>query len=336
MTTRFALDDGSGLRAARWLGRVVALLALWPLWYAFFGKVQFDWEAMMFGGPGVLIGLWLWGFAGYRIRNPRVFLAIDRQAGVARLQQGEDGPIVVDLEQLGAWTYASWKTIGSGKHRTVTTWHAARCPGFGEHNLYVGLDAKACRAWCTRVDAAVRGEARVHTETATIGELLAARFDAAIAASGGSPTIIMLTAATGLTAYASVDQIARTDGETPEAAVALAIVMFVLTLGWRAVRGPALAAAIAAVVGLGFVSKPWLAPVSYELLGSEYELSPSAEMHLYYVIPGLGLCVVAVALLSTIKVRKPTPAPRRSEPIELERPRPPSPPPSSRGEPPSS
>lgn len=231
-------DDGSGLRAARWVGRVVTLLAAWPLWYAFYGKLELDWEAMMVGGPGVLIGLCLWGWAGYRLRR----------------SQAEP------IEQ-------------------------------------------------------------------TVGDMLAARFDAAIAAFDGSVATIGLTVVTGLLAYPLVRQLARTDGEASEAAVVLAIVFAVLVFGWRAARGPALAAGIAALIGIALISKPWLAPVTREWMGEVHELSPSSETHLYYVIPGIGLCVLAAALLASIEVRK-SGAPIQREPIQLDppRPKPPEPP----------
>jgi hypothetical protein len=323
---QFALTDGAGLRVLRWLGRGMSLLAAWPLWYAFFGKLVFDWEAMLFGGPGMLVGLVLWAWAGYRFRHPLVCLEIDREDGVARLRRGEGGPMVCKLDELGTWTIASWKTTStSGGSRHVTTWHAARCPGFAEQNLFVDLDANACRAWCTKVDAAVQGRSAGPRAT-TLGELLAERFDAAIEAASGVVATLGLTVATGLIAWASVRQLARTDGEASEAGVVLAIAFALLTFGWRAIRGPALAAGFALLSGFAFVSKPWLAPVSREVMGASYQLSPTAETHLYYVIPGLGLCVIGLALLSTIEIRKPTRAVPRSEPAKLERPEPPQPP----------
>jgi hypothetical protein len=161
----------------------------------------------------------------------------------------------------------------------------------------------------------------------TIGDLLAARFDAIVAASNGTVATIGLTLATGLCVFATIRQLARTDGEDVQAAVVLAIVLALLTLGWRAVRGQGIAAAIAAPLGLAFVAKPWFAPVSRELMGEVHRFSPTSETHLHYVIPGLGLCVLAVALLSTIEIRKRVSvAATQSAPLELPRPRPPEPP----------
>jgi hypothetical protein len=328
---RFALTDGAGLRALRWLGRIGSLLAAWPLWYAFFGKSELDWEALMVGGPGMLIALLLWGWAGHRLRHPRVCLEIDRQAGLARLWRGEGEPTICKLDELGAWTFSSWKTTGtSNGSRTVTTWHAARCAGLGEQNLYVDLSESACRSWVSTVDAAARGMVSSPKAT-TIGELLAARFDAAIAAASGTVATIGLTLLTGLCAFAAARQLARTDAHALEAAVMLALFFALLTLGWRAVRGPALAAAFAALSGIVFVAKPWFAPVTHELMGEVLRFSPTSETHLYYVIPGLGLCVLAAVMASMITIRKTTtPAPIRSEPAKLDPPRPQPPEPPSR------
>ncbi|MFO7561720.1 MAG: hypothetical protein R6X02_03665 [Enhygromyxa sp.] len=324
---RFAQKSGTDLRLFRWIGRIFALLAMWPLWYAFFGKSRFDWEAMMFGGPGVLLGLALWGWAGYRLRHPREYLEIDRQAGVARLQRDEGEPVVCKLEALGEWSFTSFKTISSGSKggRRVTQWHVARREGFGEHNLHVDLARSACEAWAARVDAAVRGSDELRR--VTIGDLLAERFDAAITAGSGSLATIVLAAATGASAYGLIQLIGRTDGEALEGVVALAIVTALLVLGWRAARGPLLAAGIAGLIGAALISKPWIAPVTYAWDGAAQPLSPSAETHLYYVLPGIGLCVLALALLSTLELRKPAPAgTKRGEAIRLPRPKPPEPP----------
>jgi hypothetical protein len=320
---RFALTDGAGWRALRWLGRVGSLLAAWPLWYAFFGKLQLDWEAMMVGAPGMLVALLLWGWAGYRLRHPRVCVEIDRSAGVARLHREAGEPRVCKLDELGAWTFTSYQTThASGGTRSVTTWHAARCAGFGEQNLYIDLGADACRRWALEVDAAARGMIATNDKT-TIGELLAARFDALIAATSGTVATVVLTLITGLCAFAAVRQLARIDGQDSEAAIVFAIFFAVLTLAWRAARGPALAAGLAALIGTAFVSKPWLAPVSREFQGQVHPLSPTSETHLYYVIPGLGLCVLAIAMASMIEVlERATPAPSGSEPAKLEPPRP--------------
>jgi hypothetical protein len=227
-------DDGSSYRALRWLGRILSLLSLWPLWYGLFAKSQLDGEALMFGGPGLLVGLSLWGWAGYH----------------ARLRETE-------------------------------------------------------------------------SSSTTVGGLLAARFDAVVAAGRGSVATLLLIIVTGSLAYATVVVLARTDGRHLEAAVALAIVFGLLTLGWRAARGPAIAAAISGLIGAAFVAKPWVAPVTSAFAGEVYRLSPTAETHLYFVIPGLGLCVLALGLASTIEIRKPVPpTPIRVQPIELDPPRP--------------
>lgn len=325
---RFPLTDGSGLRALRWLGRIASLLAAWPLWYAFFGKSTLDWEALMVGGPGMFFALLLWGWAGYRLRHPRVCLEIDLQAGEARLWRDEAEPTICTLDELGAWTFTSWTSTSTSKGTSrATTWHAARCAGFAKQNLYVDVAEQACRTWASTVEAAARGM-RPSTTERTIGDLLAARFDAVIAAASGTVATIGLTLLTGLCAFATTRLLAKVDGGASEAAVVLAIFSAVLTLGWRAARGPALAAAFALTIGIAFVAKPWFAPVSREFMGEVHRFSPTSETHLYYVIPGLGLCVLAVALASMIKIRKATTAAtKRSEPIKLEppRPKPPSP-----------
>jgi len=326
---RFPLTDGAGWRALRWLGRVASLLAAWPLWYAFFGKPQLDWEALMVGLPGVLIGLLLWAWAGYRLRNPSVCLEIDRHAGVARLRRDDAEPITCKLDALGAWTYATWtSTSGTGSNRTTSTWHAARCAGFAEQNLYIDPSAEACRAWASKVDAAARGLS-VTPSKITIGDLLATRFDALIAGTSRSVSTLALTALTGACAFATFRQLARTDDDAPQAAVVLALLFAALTLGWKAARGPALAAGFAGMIGLAFATKPWLAPVSREFQGEVHPLSPTSETHLYYVIPGLALCVLAIVMASMIEIRRTkAPPPRSSEPLELEppRPEPPQPP----------
>lgn len=327
---RFALTDGSGWRALRWLGRIASLLAAWPLWYAFFGKPQFDWEAMMVGGPGMLVALLLWGWSGYRLRHPRVCLEIDRHAGVARLWRDEGEPTTCTLDQLGGWTFTSWKTTSiNNKTRTVTTWYAARCAGLGEQNLYIDLTGAACRDWASKVDAAARGM-MPSTKPTTIGDWLAARFDAAIAGTSSSVATIGLSLLTGLAAIAAVRQLASTDGHALEAAVTLAVFFAVLTIAWRAVRGPAIAAMLAALSGIAFVAKPWLAPVTSEFMGEVHRMSPTSETHLYYVIPGVLLCVLAAVMASMIKLRSNASAPHQAQPAKLEPPRPEPPDPASR------
>ena len=74
---RLPLSRGTELRVGRWIGRIVSVTALWPLWYAFHGKSRFDWEALTFGAPGVALGLALWWFCGHRLRNPREALELD-------------------------------------------------------------------------------------------------------------------------------------------------------------------------------------------------------------------------------------------------------------------
>lgn len=327
---RFALTDGSGWRALRWLGRIASLLAAWPLWYAFFGKSQFDWGAMTFGGPGMLVALVLWGWSGYRLRHPRVCLEIDRSEGVARLQRDEGEPITCALDKLGGWAFTSWKTTSTNKGtRTTTTWYAARCAGFGEQNLYVDLREAPCRDWASKVDAAARG-LPTNTKPNTIGDWLAARFDAAIASMSGSFATFILLWLTILAAFVTLRQLVRTDGDALEAPVTLAVFFAVLTIGWRAVRGPEFAAMVAAFSGIAFASKPWLAPVTHEFMGEVHRFSPTSETHLYYVIPGIALCVLAAVMASMIKLRSTTPAPTQSEPAKLEPPRPEPPDPASR------
>lgn len=330
-TERFHLTDASGWRTLRWVGRVASLLALWPLWYAFYGGSEFEWEAMMFGGPGVLLGLLLWGWASYRCRHPRVCLEIDRQAGVARLHRGNDDPLECGLDELGAWTYTTWTTTRRDEHgQRTTTWHAAHCAGFGKHKLYVDRSQEACRSWASKIDAAARGLSE-RPGPRTIGELLAARFDAAIASINDTLATIGLTALTGLCAFASFRQLARTDGDELESAVVLALGFAVLTLGWRAVRGPAVAAGFAAVAGVAFAAKPWYAPIVREYMGELHRLSPSSETHLYYVIPGIGLVVLAAVMVSLIKVRSTARVhltrsdPAKLDPPRLDPPKPPSP-----------
>ena len=68
---RGAALGSSELTLLRWLGRGVSLAACWPIFYglrtARFG-LDASVEALLVGVPGLLAGLGLWWWAGYRIR----------------------------------------------------------------------------------------------------------------------------------------------------------------------------------------------------------------------------------------------------------------------------
>jgi hypothetical protein len=238
---------GPELRSLRWVGRGLTLAAAWPFWYAFYGKSQFDWDAMIFGGPGMLAGLTLWSWAGYRLRK----LEPDR----------------------------------SGK------------------------------------------------QFRTLGGWLAARFDAIVDSSTGERRVgatIGLGLVTLLWAGLAATQLVRTDGDALGAAVVLAVGFAALSLGWRRVVGPGRAALLAALAGSAFVAKPWYAPVFIVMMGEVHYYSPTSETHFYYVLPGVGLCLLAGGFVLTIELgaQARVDAPVEPEPVSLPppRPEPPSPP----------
>lgn len=154
---RFALSPGGEYRLALWFGRALALFGLWPTYYAFRGMVGIDWEAILFGAPTLVGGLLLWRWAGYRLRNPRDYLEVDREAGVARLVRRETEPTVCNLDELGDWRFESWTTSRVNKGATITTtFHGVACAGFDGDRLFVSEDAGACRRWSAGVDALAR------------------------------------------------------------------------------------------------------------------------------------------------------------------------------------
>ena len=128
---RFKLGSGSGLRVVRWIGRGLTAAALWPFWYAFYGGVGFDWDAMMVGGPAVALGLAVWRWAGHRLRHPPHHLEIDRAADAARLRRGDAEPVAsCTLAALGPWSYRTWQTTTRSKHGVSHHTHwAARAAG---------------------------------------------------------------------------------------------------------------------------------------------------------------------------------------------------------------
>ena len=71
---RFAIHDRSELGVLRWVGRLLSLGALWPISYAWIGGPGFDFDALLTGVSGLVLGLGLWWWAGFRLRNPREYL----------------------------------------------------------------------------------------------------------------------------------------------------------------------------------------------------------------------------------------------------------------------
>jgi len=311
---RFALCSQEHLWFGRWLGRGLSVAAMWPLSYAFIGKSSFDWNAMLFGGPGVALGLLFWAWCGYRIRNPSECLVIDRGAGQARLLRSSQVEAVCELDQLGAWSYTSWQGTG--------VWHAARCGGFATANLFVARTQKACQNWTAAVDRAARpfpadllryddavvdaiavrrgladrdallwaatriAAGRRELDAATLE--LAARqlnqttlaergveaFDRLVRRIAGAPARLGLVVMTGLCALGAYAQLARTDSQALEASVVVAIGVAVTAWLWRAVGHPVAAMVITAVTGVAYVAKPWVAPIVANWSGVASELHP--------------------------------------------------------------
>lgn len=155
MIIRLALGEPDGWRTLRWLGRVITLLACWPAWYAFFGKVGFDTSAAIVGFPGVVGGLALWLKAGHRIRNPWKTLEIDRAAGVARLREGPVAVAVSPVAALTDWSIRSFVVTTRTKHGTTqSTWYAVRCAGFGTTDLYTDSREALCKRFIHAAEAA--------------------------------------------------------------------------------------------------------------------------------------------------------------------------------------
>jgi hypothetical protein len=234
------------LRVVRWFGRALTVASAWPVWYAFYGKSQFDWEALLFGLPALVAGLLTWRWAGYRLRNSVAEAATPDDAARALLETTVATRIAERLDNAQS-------NIGA----------AALAGVIGGTALFAALSLRV------------------------------------LTASGGGP---------------------------PEAAVLLALALGLMTLGWRATKGPVAAAVIAALAGAAFVGKPWYAPISRWYDGALHAMSPSSETHLYYVIPGVGLIGLSIVMLSTITVGKPAATlPVVAEAIELPRPEPPRP-----------
>lgn len=315
---RFALDDGGELRALRWLGRVVFVGSWWPLWYAFFGKLGIDGEALSFGAPACVLGLVAWLGSGTRIRTPPDRLEVDGRAGEVRLVRAQQQLAQVGVRELGAWQLREWRS-GAASRGIDTTWYAVRFAGLGEHDLFSSTSREDCEAWATRVDAAARGEPLATRRT--LADLLAARFDALLTR---VPVELALLVATLVCMAASVPVLAALRHPPTAAAIVLAIAHASLALGFRARGRPGVGIALALLAGLAFASKPWLAPVEVEFMGRIDTLSPSAETHFYFLIPGLLLIGEAVLMVLTLELRPasaPT-GPSKPAPVELPAPEP--------------
>lgn len=315
----FARGEGSGLRALRWLGRALFVFALWPCWYAWFGKLTLDGEALLVGGPALLIGLSLWIGAGFRLRHPSDRLEVDRAGRGIRVWRGGWLEAEIALAQLGAHEIRAW-TSGSARQGTATTWYAVRFAGLGELDVYTGLSRAECEAWVARVEAAVRGEPPVATRT-TIADLLAERFDALLIR---VPVASALALAALACAAASWPIVRATRDPQTEIAVLLAISFGVIALGLRLLGRPIAGIALALVAGLVWFAKPWLAPVEVEFVGAIHRLSPSAETHFYFLIPGLLLLAQALLMLLGLEPRPPASvgASAKPAPVELAPPTP--------------
>jgi hypothetical protein len=314
---RFALDDAGGLRALRWLGRLVFVGSWWPIWYGLFERVGIDAEALAFGVPACVLGLIAWLGSGVRIRTPADRLEIT--AGEARLVRGDRVLASASLPALGSRQLREWR-VGSTRQGSATTWFAVRFAGLGEHDLYLSSSRAACEAWAERIEAIARGESPP-PQRHTLADLLALRFDALLAR---VPLELALVLGTLACAGASVPALRTIDDESTTLALMLAIGHALLALGFR-MRGRALVGiALALLAGLAFAAKPWLLPVEVEFLGRRDTLSPTAETHFYYLIPGLLLIGEAVLMGLSIELQPPSPpaGPSKPAPVELPKPEP--------------
>lgn len=327
---RFALDHAGALRALRWLGRLAFVGSWWPLWYAFYGKLGVDAEALAFGVPACVLGLIAWLGSGVRIRTPSDRLEI--AAGEARLVRGDRVHASASLSALGGWQLREWR-VGSAQQGSATTWFAVRFAGLGEHDLYISSSRGECEAWAERIAALARGESPP-PQRHTLADLLALRFDALLAR---VPIELGLGPASLACAGASVPVLRTLDDASTSLALLLAIGHGLLALAFRVRGRPFVGLALALLAGLAFAAKPWLAPIEVEFLGSRHLLSPSAETHFYYLIPGLLLIGEALLMGLSLELRPPSPAagPTRSTAVELPKPEPRFPSPAERDDPPA-
>jgi hypothetical protein len=104
--------------------------------------------------------------------------------------------------------------------------------------------------------------------------------------------------------------LASTLGQLPEGAIGGAVAIAVLALAWRGIGRPGWGIAVAIAAAAGLIAKPWYAPVVRAYDGQLHRLSPTSETHLYYVLPGIGLAVLALGLISALKLRQ------RATPVE--------------------
>lgn len=313
---RLPLSSGAELRVGRWFGRLLTIAATWPLGYAFLGKQALgivDMEALLFGGPGVALGLLIWAWSGYRLRNPLHYLEFDRRAGRARLVRGGELEAQCSVGELGAWSVRTWRvSSGSGSSRTSSTWYAVRCVGLGERDLFVDLDEAKCRAWIVRAEAGPNGA--LPTPTSLV-ELVAERFDALVPRLAGAPAKLTLLAVSLSLAIVAAPAWIQTERGEGDAAVLFAVVVALLALAWRALGQRVVALVSAALAGAALLAKPWLAPISSSFMGEVHSLSPTSETHLYYLVPGVALIGVAMILGSAPARRRPVVA---SEPSSIE------------------
>ena len=351
MITRLALGDARGWRALRWFARLLTLLACWPAWYAFFGKVGFDVEGALVGFPGLVVGLGLWLKAGHRIRNPWKALEIDRAAGVARLREGPVAIAVSPLSALVDWSLRSFVVTTRTKHGTTQrTWYAVRCSGFGATDLYTDDHEGACKRFIHQAEAAAfpfdstswkfsegvlttlmkrhglsdrdallwaasrlddgkrylneaeLEAAAVGLSQTTVGARLGAATDRVLARFEGGAGDGVRWVLTGAAAWAVVVAVRTTEGE-PSIAILVALGALAVALSWRS-RRPLVALLTSLAGGAALVSKPWVAPFMHSWQGVAEPFSPTSETHFYFLIPGIGLCLTALVLAMTLRVRR--------------------------------
>ena len=304
------LTSGSGLRVGRWTGRVLSLASLWPLWYAFAGKSRFDWDAMSFGGPGVLIGLALWWWCGYRLRNPVSCLELDAAQGRARLLRGGVEQSSCALAELGGWHYRSWTTTSTNDGvRTTTTWYAARCPPLGEHDLFVDTQEEICQAWVARVESALRAPADFELD-----EPWARALDRRVEGLAGTPALVILGLLTGLLGAAALPVLRAISGSLAQGAIPLAVVGAVVAIAWRVGVHRYAGSACALVLGAALAAKPWLRPIASRMV-PDAQLSPTSETGLYYVLSGLALIALGAMLGALRQSRVSAGAKGRGQPL---------------------
>lgn len=285
-----ALSGIRGLRAGRWAGRLLTAFTLWRLARVLRWGPPLYWGEVSVGVLALLGGLALWGWCGYRVRNPISRLELDVVRRRARLVRDGVEQSSCSFAELRQWHYREWELTHGHDGSTFKTFFAARCPALGEHDLFEAMTREACEAWVARVEAIVDASATVELD-----EPWGHAFDRWVEGRESVSAAMALGVLTGLFGAATLPVLRASSDSFAPGTVAVTVVAFGLVIAWhRAVHRYA-GSVCALVCGAALASKPWVFPIESIMFPGSPK-SPTSETGLYYLLPGLGLMALGVLL----------------------------------------